>query len=131
MYIVPWHEVIVSTNLSILSGPPVTRQISRSLAFGAAQTINLEPLGADRLGTEGKLDLRIGKLFRFDARELEATLDLDNVTNANWVYAARTLTPATAFTDPTTGVRQTLPQFLAPTAILGPRTVVFRVAYKF
>jgi hypothetical protein len=131
MYILPWYDVIVSSNVSIVSGPPVTRQISRGLAFGAAQTINLEPLGSHRLDTEGKLDLRVGKLFRFNNRELEATLDFDNLTNADWVWQVRTLTPATAFTDPSTGVRQTLPQFLAPTAILGPRTVVLRASFKF
>ena len=131
MYILPWYDVIVSSNISVVSGPPVTRQISRALAFGAAQTINLEPLGGHRLDTEGKLDLRIGKLFRFNNRELEATLDFDNLTNADWVWQVRTLTPATTFTDPSTNVRQTLPQFLAPTAILGPRTVVLRASFKF
>ena len=43
----------------------------------------------------------------------------------------RNRTEATAFTDPTTGSRQTLTQFLSPAQILGPRTVVLRVAYKF
>ncbi len=131
MYVLPWHEVIVSGNLLIQSGPPITRQISRSLAVGAAQTINLVPLGSDRLDAEPRLDLRVGKQFKFNNQTLEATMDLDNVTNANWVYSVRTLTPATAFTDPTTGIRQTLPQYRAPTAILGPRTVVFRVQYRF
>jgi Carboxypeptidase regulatory-like domain/TonB-dependent Receptor Plug Domain len=131
MYILPWYDVIVSANLAVVSGPPATRQITRSLAFGAPQTINLEPLGSHRLDAEGKLDLRVGKLFRFNRHEFEATADFDNLTNANWIYAVRTLTPATTFTDPTTGARQTLAQFLAPTAILGPRTVVFRVSYKF
>jgi carboxypeptidase family protein/TonB-dependent receptor-like protein len=131
MYILPWYDVILSSNVLVASGPPVTRQITRGLAIGGAQTINLEPLGDHRLDTQGKLDLRVGKLFRMNGREFEATLDFDNVTNANWIWQVRTLTPATTFTDPSTGNRATLPQFLAPTAILGPRTVVFRVSYKF
>ncbi len=131
MYVLPWYDVILSGNLLVQSGPAITRQISRALNFGAAQTINLAPLGSDRLDAEPRLDFRIGKQFKWSQHTFEATMDLDNVTNANWVYAVRTLTPATTFTDPTTGVRQTLQQYRAPTAILGPRTVVFRVQYRF
>jgi hypothetical protein len=135
MYIVPWHDIIVSGNVTSQQGPAVTRQITRALAIGSAQTINLEPLGAERLGTLNKIDVRLGKVFRFGSgsggRDLEATVDFDNIMNANTVWQVRTLTPATTFTDPTTGTRAMLTQFLSPTAILGPRTVVFRVAYKF
>jgi hypothetical protein len=130
-YILPWYDVILSGGAGVRSGAPVTRQISRSMAVGAAQTINLEPLGSHRLDTTGKIDLRVGKVFRMNKSELETSVDFDNLTNANWIWQVRTLTPATSFTDPSTGVSQTLPQFLAPTAILGPRTVVLRAAYKF
>jgi hypothetical protein len=58
-------------------------------------------------------------------------VDFDNLANANTVWGVRTLTPATTFTDPTTGNRATLQQFLSPSQILGPRTVVFRAAFKF
>jgi len=54
-----------------------------------------------------------------------------NLANADTVWGVRTLTPATAFTDPTTGTRATQQQFLSPTQILVPRTVVFRAAFKF
>src|SRR5438132_14402563 len=63
MYILPWHDVIVSGNLSSQQGPPVTRAISRALAIGGSQTILLEPLGNTRLDTLNKVDLRLGKLF--------------------------------------------------------------------
>jgi hypothetical protein len=43
----------------------------------------------------------------------------------------RSRTEATTFTDPTTGQKATLQQFLSPVAILAPRTVVFRAAFKF
>jgi hypothetical protein len=74
----------------------------------------------------------VGKLFTFASRRtFEATIDFDNLTNADWVWQVRSLTPATAFTDPTTGTRQTLTQFLSPTAILPPRTIVLRGSFKF
>jgi len=83
----------------------------------------------ERFRRQQRRDAAIGGPHRAEA--LEATLDVDNLTNANWVWQVRTLTPATAFTDPTTGQRATLTQFLSPTAILPPRTVVLRAAYKF
>ena len=132
MYVLPWHDVIVSGNYLGISGPPVTRQITQRLAIGPSQTINLEPMGTHRLDFENKIDLRLGKLFKFqNSRSLEASLDFDNITNADWVWQARTLTPAAGFTDPTTGQRATLRQFLSPTAFLPPRTVVFRAAFRF
>ena len=132
MYILPWQDVILSGNVRSGSGGPVTRQISRSLAIGGAQTINLEPLGTTRLDVLTVIDLRLGKLFKLtNNRTFEATIDFDNLMNADTTWGVRTLTPATAFTDPTTGARQTLQQFLSPTQILVPRTVVLRAALKF
>jgi carboxypeptidase family protein/TonB-dependent receptor-like protein len=132
MYILPWHDVLVSGNLSIQQGPPITRQISRAIGFATNQIINLEPLGNTRLDTLTKIDLRIGKVFRFaNSRSIEASIDVDNLTNADTIWSARNRTEATAFTDPTTGSRATLQQFLSPVAILAPRTAVFRAAFKF
>jgi hypothetical protein len=132
MYVLPWHDLIVSGNYSGVNGPAVTRQITRTLAIGGSQTINLEPLGAHRLDFQNRIDLRIGKLFNFaNSRSFEATVDLDNLTNADWIWQARSLTPAVAFLDPSTGQRATLTQFLSPTAILPPRTVVLRAALRF
>ena len=48
MYLLPWQDIIVSANYSGVSGPAVTRQITRALAIGSSQTINLEPLGSRR-----------------------------------------------------------------------------------
>ena len=62
---------------------------------------------------------------------MEGTVDFDNLTNAATVWGVRNRTEATTFTDPTTGARATLQQFMSPAQILGPRTVVFRVAFKF
>ena len=132
MYILPWQEIITSINYSGVSGPAVTRQITRALAIGASQTINLEAMGNTRLDFQNRIDVRVGKMFKFPGnRTLEATVDFDNLTNASWVWQVRSLTPATAFTDPTTGTRATLQQFLSPSAILPPRTVVLRAAVRF
>src|SRR5439155_77372 len=38
MYLLPWQDVIVSANYSGVSGPAVTRQITRALAIGSSQT---------------------------------------------------------------------------------------------
>ena len=131
MYVAPWHDVILSGNLSIQQGPPITRQISRAVGFATNQIINLEPLGNTRLDTLTKVDLRIGKLFKLGERSMEASVDIENLLNADTVWSERNRTEATTFTDPTTGQRATLQQFASPVAILAPRTVVFRAAFKF
>ena len=131
VYIAPWHEIIFSGNFSSAQGPPVTRQISRAVGFGTNQIINLEPMGSERLDTLNRIDVRVGKLFRFGARTLETTVDFDNITNSATVWQVRNRTEAASFLDPTTGQRATLPQFMSPSAILGPRTIVLRAAFKF
>ncbi len=131
MYILPWHDVSVSGNLSVQQGVPITRQISRAVGFSTNQIINLEPLGSTRLDPLTKIDLRIGKLFRFGSRTLEGSIDFDNLTNADTVWSVRNRTEATNFTDPTTGQKALLQQFLSPVAILAPRTVVFRAQFRF
>src|SRR5262249_19755034 len=132
MYLLPFQDIIISGNFSSQQGPAITRQISRAVGFGTNQIINLEPLGASRIGTLTKIDLRVGKQFKLpNARTFEATLDFDNLLDANTVWGVRNRTEATVFTDPTTGTRATLQQFLSPSQILGPRTVVFRGSFKF
>jgi hypothetical protein len=131
MYILPFHDLIVSGNFSSQQGPAVTRQISRNVGFATNQIINLDPLGTTRLDVLNKIDLRVGKVFSFGTRSLETTVDFDNLTNSATVWQVRNRTEASRFTDPTTGQAATLQQFLSPAAILGPRTVVFRAAFKF
>jgi len=131
-YLLPWHDVILSGNLSIQQGPPFTRQISRAVGFATNQIINLQPLGSSRIDPLTKLDVRVGKLFRFGQnRSIETSIDFDNLLNADTVWSVRNRTEATTFTDPTTGTRATLQQFLSPVSVLAPRTVVFRASLKF
>ena len=95
MYILPWHDIIISGNLSDRSGtadhaPDQPRGGDRR----RNQIINLEPLGSTRLDTLTKIDVRVGKLFKFDGgATLEATVDFDNLTNAATVWQVRSLTP--------------------------------------
>lgn len=132
MYILPFHDLIVSGNFSSQQGPPITRQIARSVGFATTQTINLEPMGSTRLPVLNKIDLRLGKLFHLgEGRTLEGSIDIDNVANADTVWSVRNRTEATRFTDPTTGQTAVLQQFLSPVAILAPRTVVFRAQFRF
>ena len=132
MYLLPWHDVILSGNFRSQQGPAYTRQISRAVGFATNQIINLEPMGNSRIDTLNKIDVRVGKLFRLSGnRSFEGTIDFDNLLNSDTVWQVRNRTEAAAFTDPTTGQRATLQQFLSPAAILGPRTIVFRGAFKF
>jgi carboxypeptidase family protein/TonB-dependent receptor-like protein len=132
MYIAPWQDIIISGNVTAQQGPPFTRQISRAVGFATNQIINLEPQGSTRIGTLTKLDVRVGKQFKVaNARTLEASIDFDNVTNAATVWGIRNRTESTAFLDPTTGQRATLTQFLSPSQILPPRTVVLRGQFRF
>jgi len=132
MYLMPWHDVILSGNFSAQQGPPFTRQISRAVGFATNQVINLEPLGSTRIDTLTKIDVRLGKQFKMaNNRLFEASVDFDNLTNANTVWGVRNRTESTSFLDPTTNTRQTLTQFLSPSQILGPRTVVLRGQFRF
>ena len=133
MYILPWQDVILSGNFSSQQGPPVTRQISRNVGFGTSQIINLDPLGSSaRMDTLNKIDVRVGKQFRFENnRTLEASVDFDNLTNAATVWGVRNRTEATSFRNPATGSVATLQQFMSPSQILGPRTIVLRGAFRF
>src|SRR5262249_32766624 len=83
-YLLTWQELILSGNFRSQQGPAFTRQISRALAIGGSQTINLEPLGSSRIGTLTTIDLRVGKQFRFNNnRSLEASIDFNNLMNAD------------------------------------------------
>ena len=128
-----YYARLSAANRTIITNHPKVTQSYRGLAVTLTKRFSnrWQMLGSRRLGTLNKVDLRVGKLFKFDPRSLEVTVDFDNITNAATVWQVRNRTEAAAFTDPTTGQRATLQQFLSPAAILGPRTVVFRAAFKF
>src|SRR5262249_36538749 len=113
-------------------GPAYTRQISRAVGFSTNQIINLEPMGSSRIDVLTKIDLRVGKLFRLAPnRTFEATVDIDNLANSATAWQVRNRTGSTSFTAPPMVHPATLHHFLSPSAILGPRTFVFRGSFRF
>lgn len=133
-YMLP-HEVYVAGNYRLQSGPPVTRQVNAPLSFGGGSVnIFVEPRGSHRLDPLRTIDLRAAKTFRLGAgREVEANVDVFNLTNASTVWEVRTLSGRINVRqagDPT-GTVNNIPQFLSPTQILAPRIVRFGVAVRF
>ncbi len=97
------------------------------------RSVNVKPLGSHRLDTRTVLDLRVFKTFRFGARELKGSVDFNNMFNANTVWDARTLSGTINLRqngDPT-GAINTVPQFLSPAQVYGPRNIRFNVAFRF
>lgn len=78
--------------------------------------------------------MRVFKTVRFGgARELEASVDFNDVTNNNVFWDARTLGGTINLRqngDPA-GAINTLPQFGSPAQVYGPRNIRFNVAFRF
>lgn len=132
-YIVPFYDIGIAANLNSQSGIAVARQVNTRLTVGGTTNVTVEPAGSHRLDARTILDLRISKAIRFGARELDASLDFHNLTNANTVWDVRTLSGTINFReggDPA-GAVNTLPQFLSPAQVYGPRNVRFNVAFRF
>ena len=86
-----------------------------------------------RLDTRTVMDLRLFKVMRFGTRSLEASVDFNNLTNANTVWDVRTLSGTINLRqngDPN-GAINTVPQFLSPAQVYGPRNVRFNVSLTF
>jgi hypothetical protein len=133
-YIMPW-DVYVAANYRLQSGPPVNRRVNVPISFGGgSDNIYVEPQGAHRLDPLKTLDLRAAKTFRIaTGREIEANIDIFNLTNANTVWEVRTLSGRINVRqngDPA-GALNNVPQFMSPTQILAPRIVRFGVAVRF
>ena len=132
-YLLPW-DIQFGGNFRLLSGEPVTRQLQIP---GLNQnptgntTVNAEPRGNYLLPWLPTLDLRIGKIFKVGGQQFEADMDIYNVTNANTVFSVNTNTGVTNVRFGGDGAIRSVPQFLLPTGILGPRIIRFNVTYKF
>jgi hypothetical protein len=132
-YIVPWYDIGVAANVNIQSGIAVTRQVNTALTVGGTTAVNVEPLGSTRLDPRKTLDMRVFKVARFGARELEVAADLHNVFNVNTVWDVRTLSGTIGLRqngDPT-GALNVVPQFLSPAQVYPPRNIRFNVAFRF
>lgn len=130
-YLFP-YDVSVSGNFRTQTGLPVTRVATYALTQGNV-TVNVEPLGSERLNRMTTVDLRVSKVFRAGPGDLELMLDAYNLGNLNTAYEVRTLTGRINLREGglPTGALINQQQFLSPTAILPPR--IFRVAgsYRF
>ncbi len=132
-YILPFHEIQVGANFLSQSGIPVTRQVNATLSVGGTTPVNVEPLGSERLDLVNRLDLRVAKTFSLARGSLEGALDIHNVSNANTAWDARVLSGTIGLRQDglPTGALNTVPQFLSPASILGPRVIRFNVSYRF
>jgi hypothetical protein len=132
-YLTTWWDIGLAGNFNSQSGAPFTRQVSVRQTAGGSSTVNVEPLGSERLPTRTVMDLRVFKLFNFGNRSLEGSVDFNNIWNANTAWDARTLSGTINLQqngDPN-GAINTVPQFLSPAQVYGPRNVRFNVAYRF
>jgi len=133
-YITPFYDIGVAGNLNAQSGMVITRQLNTPLTVGGNTAVNVEPLGSYRLDQRTSIDLRAFKAFRFGgARELEASVDFNNLMNNNVAWDARVLGGTINLRqdgDPN-GAINTVPQFGSPSQVLGPRNIRFNVAFRF
>jgi carboxypeptidase family protein/TonB-dependent receptor-like protein len=133
-YLTQWWDIGVAGNLNSQSGAPFTRQVSVAQTVGGSSTVNVEPLGSSRLPTRTAVDLRVFKVFDFgNNRSLEGSVDFNNIFNVNTVWDARTLSGTINLRqngDPN-GAINTVPQFLSPAQVYGPRNIRFNVAFRF
>lgn len=133
-YVLPFYDIGVAGNFNAQSGIPITRQVVVAQTVGGNSTVNVEPLGSFRLPKRVVGDVRVFKTVRFGgARELEASVDFNNVSNNNVAWDARTLGGTINLRqngDPA-GAINTLPQFGSPAQVYGPRNIRFNVAFRF
>jgi hypothetical protein len=137
------YGILFGVGFRMNSGLPITRTwaiqscsatVLVNCVRQAATTVNAEPRGSVLLPWLHTLDLRGGRRFRFGSgQELDLSLDLYNVTNANTTFAVRTTTSRTNIRpagDPTAPLQQ-ISSFLSPTNVLAPRVARLNVTYRF
>jgi hypothetical protein len=132
-YVLPFYDISLAANLNSQSGIAVTRQVSTTLSVGGTTTVNVEEPGSARLPVRTVLDLRASKAVRMGTRELEGSVDFNNITNTNTVWDVRTLSGTINLRQDgsPTGAINTVPQFLSPAQVYGPRNIRFNVAFRF
>jgi hypothetical protein len=132
-YILP-YDVSLAANFRSQSGTPYNRQVSVPMTLGGSATINVEPFDSDRTPALTTLGLQASKSFTFsNSRGMTVYFTVDNVTNANTVWAVRSLTGVSTFRqagDPN-GALNTFPQFGTPTNIIGPRIARIGASFRF
>jgi len=125
------YDINLSGSFTAIPGPGVSanyqvtsaiagRPIIGSTTGAASTTINLVETGSLFLDRQNRLDLRLGKTFRFDARRVQGFMDIFNVFNAGTIVRVNETFAASG----TNG-------WLTPTGIMEGRFIRFGVQMTF
>jgi hypothetical protein len=130
-YLLP-YDVRLAGNFRAQSGQSFTRQVRFPLTQ-ANVLVNVETRSSFRLDPLVTLDLQGAKIFSVSGRQLEVSLDVYNITNANTVYDIRTLTGRISLREGgvPTGTLNNFAQFGTPISFLPPRIFRIGASYRF
>ena len=122
-------------NFNSQSGIAVTRQVIVAQTVGGNSTVNVEPLGSDAARcADGHGPPRVQDRSTSATRAAsKRSVDFNNLFNVNTAWDVRTLSGTINLRqngDPT-GAINTVPQFLSPAQVYGPRNIRFNVAFRF
>jgi hypothetical protein len=89
-YVLPWWDITTSAKYTARDGDPLTRtqvfQFTNPTVSQPSETVFVQQRGLDRTETVSQfLDLRFAKRFQAGRANLEGTIDLFNLMNANHV----------------------------------------------
>jgi len=120
-YVLPWWDIITSAKYTARDGDPLIREavfsFTNPTTSQPSETIRVAQRGEDRTETVTKfLDLRFAKRFQAGRSNIEGTVDLFNLLNANHVLGQVTTVGAT---------------WGRPNRILTPRIVRFGITARF
>jgi len=120
-YVLPWWDITTSAKYTARDGDPLIRESVFSFANPTtsqpSERVRVAQRGEDRTETVTKFfDLRFSKRFQASRSNLEATVDLFNLLNANHVLGQVTTLGAT---------------WGRPNRILTPRIVRFGITARF
>lgn len=140
------YQITFGANLRFSSGLPTNRTWAVPVCGGTTVsnclnapsgtntvTLNMAPRGSLLLPALTTVDIRVGRLFTMGKQRFEFDMDVYNLTNANTTYAIRTnsgVSSVTDFTNPALPT-VTIPSYLSPTGVLGPRIIRFGVTFWF
>jgi hypothetical protein len=115
-YMLP-YDIQLSGKYTARAGDPLVRTLTVTGLTQGQQTVWVQPRGEDRTETVSKfVDIRFAKRFRIGTSQIEGTVDLFNLLNANHVLNQNTAIGTT---------------WSRPSLILTPRIVRFGVTARF
>jgi hypothetical protein len=139
-YLLPWYGILVGTEFQLQSGLPITRTWTPPTCGGTPgnclnqnQSLNVEPRGSVELEPIRVLNLRVGRVFRVGKHMLDASIDGFNIFNSNAVYNVNTnsTTRLVRYGGDPNQPLTTIPNFLSPNQVLGPRIARFNLTWSF